>query len=259
MEEITELDKAAEAREARRRRILEKSNARLTKITGREHNEGKLDLFWFLQMTIKLFGDLSEIAEPIVNSGVYPDPEMERDVYEAPITFAGIDHETQDIFELLKTMQGGQQFSQSTQPMTPPVPETALSKFIRSKFPIILIALIVYMLFAVNLDFAVGGAVFSSFIVWEIFEFFLTTFILREQPKQGGLVNLLFVFSGVSPEKSQLILKLIGLANKIIKDMAIFMFTFVMIHLLWSYLVVGESLTEILDKDFSNLLKNDEL
>lgn len=35
-----EQDKAAEAREARRRRLLEKSNARLGKITGREHNEG---------------------------------------------------------------------------------------------------------------------------------------------------------------------------------------------------------------------------
>lgn len=33
--------KAAEAREARRRRILENSNKRLGKITGREHNEGE--------------------------------------------------------------------------------------------------------------------------------------------------------------------------------------------------------------------------
>lgn len=40
--ETTEQDKAAEAREARRRRILENSNKRLGKITGREHNEGKL-------------------------------------------------------------------------------------------------------------------------------------------------------------------------------------------------------------------------
>lgn len=41
-EESHEQDKAAEAREARRRRILENSNKRLGKITGREHNEGKL-------------------------------------------------------------------------------------------------------------------------------------------------------------------------------------------------------------------------
>lgn len=40
-EESPAVDKAAEAREARRRRILEKSNMRLGKITGREHNEGE--------------------------------------------------------------------------------------------------------------------------------------------------------------------------------------------------------------------------
>lgn len=39
--ETLEVDKAAEAREARRKRILENSNKRLGKITGREHNDGK--------------------------------------------------------------------------------------------------------------------------------------------------------------------------------------------------------------------------
>ena len=38
-EQNLETDKAAEAREARRKRILENSNKRLGKITGREHNE----------------------------------------------------------------------------------------------------------------------------------------------------------------------------------------------------------------------------
>lgn len=42
-DENMEIDKAAEAREARRRRILENSNKRLGKITGREHNEGEYD------------------------------------------------------------------------------------------------------------------------------------------------------------------------------------------------------------------------
>lgn len=186
---------------------------------------------------------------------------MERDVYEAPTGLVGFEQES-DIFELLKTMQGGsggQPFGQSAQPQPPPIPETPISKFIRSKTPIVLLALIVYALFAANLDFLVGGAVFSSLIVWEIFEFFVTTFVLKQPPQQGGLVNLLFVFGGVSQEKAQIILKLLGLANKIMRDIAIFMFTFVMLHLGWSFLVVGESLTEILDKDFSNLLKNEEL
>jgi calcium signal-modulating cyclophilin ligand len=194
----------------------------------------------------------------LINNGIYPDPEMERDVYEAPSSLAGFDPGNEDIFELLKTMQGSQ-MPQMSQPRAPPVPETPVSKFIRSKIPIVLIALTVYMLFAMNFDFVVGGAVFSSLIVWEIFEFFMATFVLKQPAQQGSLVNLLFVFSGVSQEKAQLILRLLGLVNKVIRDIAIFMFTFVMIHLAWSYLFVGESLTEILDKDFSNLLKNDEL
>lgn len=201
--------------------------------------------------------------EPVVNNGnfedVYPDPEMERDVYEAPLATT-FDPDSQDIFELLKTMKGSNQpFLQTTQPAAPPVPETPISKFIRSKVPVVLLALIVYMLFALNMDYLVGGAVFSSLIAWEILEFFVTTFVIKQPVQQGGLLNLLFIFGGINQEKAQLILKVMGLLNKVIRDIAIFMFTFVMIHLGWSYLVVGESLTEILDKDFSNLLKNDEL
>ena len=198
-----------------------------------------------------------EIPEPIINNGIYPDPDMERDVYEAPTFLA----DSQDIFELLKTMQGrNPTFTQSAQqPQAPPVPQTPFSKFIRSKFPMVIIALIVYMLFALDLDFIVGGSVFSSLIAWEIFEFFLTSFVIREPVQQGGILNILLMFGGFSQQKTQVILKLLGLFNKIIRDIAIFMFTFVMIHLAWSFLVLGESLTTILDKDFSNLLKNDEL
>lgn len=194
------------------------------------------------------------VAELIDNSGVYPDPEMERDVYEAPPML----NPDQDIFELLKTMQSGQSpFVQSSQPATPPVPETPFSKFIRSKVPVVLLAIIVYMLFALNMEFIVGGSVFSSLIVWELLEFFVSTFLIKQATQSSGLINLLFAFSGVSQEKAQLILRLLSIAHKLLRDIAIFMFTFVMIHLGWSYLVVGESLSEILDKDFSNLLKSE--
>lgn len=193
--------------------------------------------------------------ETVVNNGLYPDPEMERDEYEAPNVLAGFDHNSQDIFELLKTMQGAQPFPQ-TAPATP-VPESTLSKFVRSKVPIVVLAVFVYVAFAFDLDFLFGGAVFSSLIVWEVLELFLTTFVIKGPVQQGGLVNLLFVFGGVSQQKSQFILRLLGLTNKILRDIAIFMFTFVLVHLIWSSLIVGESLIEILDKDFSNLLKGE--
>lgn len=200
------------------------------------------------------------IPEPAISNGIYPDPDMERDIYEAPMSAMGFDPNSQDIFEMLKTMQGSPlPFPQTAQPTAPPAPETPVSKFIRSKVPIVLLAVAVYMIFALGFDFLVGGSVFSSLILWEIFEFFITTFIIKSPVQQGGLVNVIFMFGGITQQQTQVILKLLGLANKIIRDIAIFMFTFVMLHLGWSFLIVGESLTQILDKDFSNLLKMDEL
>lgn len=201
---------------------------------------------------------------PKADEDLYPDPEMERDVYEAPRFMTGLDPNSEDIFEMLKTMQqqngGAQPFmTGAPQSTAPVVPETSFARFLRSKAPIVVLALIVYMLFALGYESLVGGSVFSSLIVWEIFEFAMTTFVIKPQAQQGGLMNLLFMFGGFQPQTTQLILRVLGLTNKVIRDIAIFMFTFVMIHLAWSFLVVGESLTQILDKDFSNLLKNDEL
>jgi hypothetical protein len=187
------------------------------------------------------------LIEP-VNNEIYADPEMERDVYEAPRSLAGFNPESDDIFQMLKSMQGanGQPPFGQSQPKPPPV-------------PIVLLALFVYALFAANLEWLVGGAVFSSLVVWEIFEFFVTTFVIRQPQQPGGIINVLFAFGGVSQEKAQIILKLLGLTNKVLRDIAIFMFTFVLLHLAWCYLVLGEGLSEILDKDFSNLLRRDEL
>jgi hypothetical protein len=200
------------------------------------------------------------LIEP-VNNEIYADPEMERDVYEAPRSLAGFNPESDDIFQMLKSMQGanGQPPFGQSQPKPPPIPETPFSKFIRSQTPIVLLALFVYALFAANLEWLVGGAVFSSLVVWEIFEFFVTTFVIRQPQQPGGIINVLFAFGGVSQEKAQIILKLLGLTNKVLRDIAIFMFTFVLLHLAWCYLVLGEGLSEILDKDFSNLLRRDEL
>ena len=43
--------------------------------------------------------------------------------------------------------------------------------------------------------------------------------------------------------------------TRTVLSVAIFMFTFVLLHLFWSFFIKSESLNEILDKDFSNFLK----
>lgn len=154
---------------------------------------------------------------------------------------------------------GNQQnlFGQTAAPTAPQLPDSTISKFIRSKVPVIILSFLVYILFVLNMEFLVGGAVFISLIVWEIFEFIMTTFVIKQPSQQGGLVNILFMFGGINQRQTQIIMKALGMFNKVLKDIAIFMFTFVAIHLAWSFLVTGESLQQILDKDFSNLLKDE--
>jgi hypothetical protein len=52
--ESEEISKTAARAEARRRKILENSNNRLGKITGRIHNEGKIVTFDLLIKIIKI-------------------------------------------------------------------------------------------------------------------------------------------------------------------------------------------------------------
>jgi hypothetical protein len=260
-----EIDSAAATREARRRRILENSNKRLGKITGREHNEGKCRFklktaFSVISLTLLEIPKIPDIA-----NGIYPDPELERDTFESamPVAFAangGLPN--QDVFELLKSMQQNrtvQGASTQQQQQQQKTPETPFSRLVRSKVPVISIALLVYTLHALNLERFVGHSVFSMLVVWEIFEFFMTAFIIREPVPQNQIFVLLSMFLGLNPARIQQILKLFGLFHKILRDLAIFVFTFVLLHLAYSFGFKGESLNEILDKDFTTMfgLKNE--
>lgn len=181
---------------------------------------------------------------------------MERDVFEGTNALSNTNN--QDVFELLKTLQ--QEKSNKTEEVPKQqIPQSLFAKFVRSKYPVIIIALLVYALYALNIDGIIGGSVFSLFIIWEIFEFILTAFIIKEAAHQNQLIAIIGMFLGLSPHSLQLIIKILGLFNKILRDVAIFLFTFVFTHLLYSYLIIGDSMSEILDKDFNRLLTRDEL
>ncbi|KAL7028970.1 hypothetical protein ACKWTF_006052 [Chironomus riparius] len=228
--------------EARRRRILENSNNRLGKITGRVHNE-----------------ELPKV-EVIETNGLYPDPDFERDVFEASSSLNPSNN--QDVFELLKTLQQDKNITSEEsqqQQQQSQVPQSPVSKFIRSKYPIIIAALLVYALFALRMDKLIGSSVFILLILWEVFEFTMTTFIIKDPTQQNQFTVLIGMFLGLDARAIQILMKVIGLFNKILRDIATFLFTFVFAHLFYSYTITGESLSEILDKDFNNLLAKDEL
>lgn len=105
----------------------------------------------------------------------------------------------------------------------------------------------------------IGNSVFILLIIWEIFEFVMTTFVLKEPAQQNQFTVLIGMFLGLDARAIQILMKFLGLFNKILRDIAIFLFTFVFAHLFYSYTITGESMSEILDKDFNNLLGKDEL
>ncbi|XP_070507207.1 uncharacterized protein [Chironomus tepperi] len=225
--------------EARRRRILENSNNRLGKITGRVHNEEIPNV---------------EVAE---TNGVYPDPEFERDVFEASTSLNPSSN--QDVFELLKTLQQDKNITSEPTQQQQQVPQSPFSKFIRSKYPIVILALIAYTLFALRMDKLIGSLVFILLILWEVFEFTMTTFVLDDPVQQNQFTVLIGMFLGLDARAIQILMKILGLFNKILRDIATFLFIFVFAHLFYSYTITGESMSEILDKDFNNLLGKDEL
>lgn len=158
-----------------------------------------------------------------------------------------------DPAELFQMFQGNM-FNTQPNPAPPPIPQTKFQKLVKSKIPIVIFALVTYALFALKLDSFIGGSVFGALIAWEIFEFGYTTFIAPEV-EQAGIINVVFAFTGITAEKGRLILKILGLSNKIIKDIAIFMFIFVSIHILYSSFILDEPFSYIFDKDFDKILQ----
>lgn len=192
----------------------------------------------------------------IDTNGLYPDPELERDVFEASSSLNPSSN--QDVFELLKTLQQDKNITSEEIPQQQ-VPQSPFSKFIRSKYPIIITALLVYALFALRMDNLIGSSVFILLILWEVTEFILTSFVLKEPTQQNQFTVIIGMFLGLDARAIQILMKILGLLNKILRDIATFLFTFVFAHLFYSYTITGESMSEILDKDFKNLLGKDEL
>lgn len=240
----------AARREARRKRILENSNNRLTKITGREHNDPPPE-------------DLT-VQPPEV---IYPDPEDERDVYQQPelspfVSGVGFPPAAAngDIFSLLNTLSqaqpngfpgglGGMPFGgaseSSAAPSRPPVPETRLVKFLRTKIHIALMAIVIYMLFATGRQNWIGGSVFILLLGWETVEVLL----LKSYEPRASFLDVVFLLGGISKRYSQIIIKMAQTINKVLKDVAFFVFFFVVTHLLWSRLALGIELSYVLGYD----------
>ncbi|XP_058449724.1 uncharacterized protein LOC131429547 [Malaya genurostris] len=234
------IETLAARREARRKRILENSNNRLSKITGREHNEPVTD-----DRTVK---------PPEV---IYPDPEDERDVYQRPHfpPDAGLPLANGDIFSLLSTLQQAQSnggisgvdtaYSGGPTNDVPAVPESRFLTFLRTKIHIALMGIAVYLMFATDQRYLIGGNVFILLLSWELVEVFL----LKSHEPKSSFLDIVLLLGGISNKYSRIMMKIAQTVNKVLKDVAFFIFFFVLTHLVWSRMVLGIEFNYVLGYD----------
>ncbi|KAG4080634.1 hypothetical protein HA402_013164 [Bradysia odoriphaga] len=216
---------AAQARrEARMKRILENSKNRLSKITGREENDVP-------EAPIK------KESERII----YPDPEIERDVYEfeAPFIPMGTPEPDIDIFQLLNNLkpQNGQPPSTAPQQMAP---TSKMTKFLRTKIHFAVLAVLTYVMVAT--DTLVTRNIFLMFLLWEAAEVFL---LKTYEVNKTSFIGILFMLGGIPAIHSTAIIKFMETAVKILNDVAVFVFYFVVSHILWKLFVMGSTFDSI--------------
>lgn len=117
-------------------------------------------------------------------------------------------------------------FGTQQQQQTPKQPDTVLTKILKSKIHIALLAILTYILITVA---PYSSNVFLLFLLWEIVEMF----ILKEYETNGnGLVSAFCIMAGMSPVKLNVAIKWIQLINKVLRDIAIFLFFFILSHII---------------------------
>lgn len=108
---------------------------------------------------------------------------------------------------------------------TPPEPESRLRQFLKTKLHIAFLGLLSYALITAG-EFKCS--VFLIFLLWEVAEIFM---LRQHSTNPSPLINIVFMFLGISPTKINVLLKWVQLLNKVLRDVAIFLFAFICCHL----------------------------
>uniref|UniRef100_A0A2M4BVH8 Putative calcium signal-modulating cyclophilin ligand n=1 Tax=Anopheles marajoara TaxID=58244 RepID=A0A2M4BVH8_9DIPT len=269
--DVAAVDPAAARREARRRKILENSNNRLSKIVGREMETTTIPT------TQPPLPDVAPAAEVIPDEFsspvklpdiIYPDPEDERMVYdpllsesEPPIDFSSLNGmmngQNGDIFQLLNSLnraQGGnagfgQGATDGTASASSVQPEQypRLRRTLRLRIHLVVAAIIIYLLFAGGYERFIGGSVFLPLLAWELIELIM---LGSSEPTAGlPLLGMVLLLGGIPMRTSQLLQKVLGTIHKVMRDVTFFVFFFVLTHLAWSLFGLGIELRYVLGYD----------
>lgn len=191
-------------------------------------------------------------------SEVYPDPEIERDVFvsqaaqfQSEMFGAPGMNPFEDLLSSMRQQHGNMPppnanmggfgafaqfgnveggpdlsafFTNSNTEESSKVPETRFQRFLKTKIHIGILSIFTY-LFITLAPFHCN--VFLLFLIWEMTEIFL---LRQHENNSNGIINMLFLFAGTSPNKINMLLKWVQLLNKVLRDAAIFIFFFVITH-----------------------------
>lgn len=204
---------------------------------------------------------------------IYPDPEIERDVYVPPSPapfppelFRDVDgigsfDDQKQFFELFNNLNQQQQsnigstnvnansfaafaqfgsnidgnadanmfFGNLNSSENTKVPDSPLRKFLNTKVHLALLAIFTYMSILLA-PFHLN--IFLIFLAWEVAEIFI---LRQHESNSTGIINVLFMLTGIS-KKMNLFLKWIQLLNKVLRDVALFIFVFIFMHICRAYL-----------------------
>lgn len=144
---------------------------------------------------------------------------------------------THNIFDVLNMQNATNHLNESLDSTTN---SPKLKNFLQSKIHISILVILTYGLIVTEI--LPTNNVFLLFLLWELAEIF----VLRTyEVKQTNILTILLLLAGIP--HSTVILKWFELVNKVLRDVAIFVFCFVCVHIFWELLVVGTKLSIILD------------
>lgn len=157
---------------------------------------------------------------------------------DGPSLFSG------DLFASLAGSAGGAGNPQaSTAAAAPPLEKLSLIvRLLRAKLHIAAIGTLTYLLAANDLMFR--SHVFTLFLLWEAVELF----VLKPYEKdRSSYLGIVFLVSGIPTEHSSVVMRWLSTIRRVLKDVAIFVFFFVLAHVVWQALVLGESMVVVLN------------
>lgn len=151
-----------------------------------------------------------------------------------------------DLFQILNNLKQAQQNGGRTPTTTPnQMPYTSkTTRFLRTKIHFAVLAMLTYFLVAI--DNLTVGSIFLVFLLWEAAEVFL---LKTYEVNKTSFVGILFMLGGIPAQHSTAIIKFMETAVKILNDVAVFVFYFVVSHILWKMFVLGSTFDSITNFD----------